>query len=237
MKRKHLLLPLLLLITTLLALPAQAAVSETDDGIFYSVTDGIVTIEGFNAAGTVMDIPAEIDGMPVRYIADQTCRADKIITEVRIPPSVLSVGEFAFADCPNLTRVTFKGGETIGYSAFRGCAALLSLTLPETLKTLDDSAFYGCTMLGRVKIPASVTKIGVDAFMGCDRLVMDVRDNPYAKTYAEQYNIPTSFTSTFSFTLILLAITTVLLGGGIWLGYRIVIKRKAETKPQAKKHP
>ena len=230
MKPKHLLLPLLLLITTLLTLPTQAVVSETDSGIFYSVEGGVVTVEGFNAAGTVMDIPAEIDGMPVRYIADQTCRADKTITEVRIPESVLTIGEFAFADCPNLTKVVIKGGETIGYSAFRGCRALFSLTLPDTLKTLDDSAFYGCTMLSKVKIPASVTTIGVDAFMGCDRLVMDVKGNPYAKAYAEQYNIPTGFTSTFAFTLILLAVTTALLGGAAWVGYRMLLRRKEETK-------
>ena len=53
MNPKHLLLPLLLLITTLLALPTQAVVSETDSGIFYSVEGGVVTVEGFNAAGTV----------------------------------------------------------------------------------------------------------------------------------------------------------------------------------------
>ena len=110
MKPKHLLLPLLLLITTLLALPTQAVVSETDSGIFYSV-------EG-----------------------------------------------------------------------------------------------------------------GVDAFMGCDRLVMDVKGNPYAKAYAEQYNIPTGFTSTFAFTLILLAVTTALLGGAAWVGYRMLLRRKEETK-------
>jgi len=225
MKLQRLLLSICL-IALLIPLPTQGAVSETDGGIFYSVTDGIVTVEGFNAAGTVMDIPATIDGMPVRYIADQTCRGDGVITEVRIPASIVSVGEFAFADCPNLTKVTCKGGETIGYSAFRGCEALLSLTLPETLTTIDDSAFYGCTMLGTVKIPSSVTAIGTDAFMGCDRLILNVKDNAYAKAYAEQYHIPTGFTSTFSFTLILLALTTVILGAALWVGYRLIMKRR-----------
>ena len=228
MKRKHCLLPLLLLLPLLIAPSAKATVAETDTGIFYSVSDGVVTVEGFNAAGTVMDVPATIGGMPVRYIADQACRNDPHITEVRLPEGLMAVGEFAFSDCPNLTKVTFKGGETIGFSAFRGCRALLSLTLPDTLKSLDDYAFYGCTMLGKVKIPASVTVIGVDTFMGCDRLMLDVRDNPYAKAHAEQYNIPTSFTDTSAFTFLLLAVTTLLLGGSTWAIYRVIHRHKAK---------
>lgn len=231
MRTSHL-ITLLLSLSLLysLVLPAQAMVSETDSGIFYSVSNGVVTIEGFNAAGSVMDIPAEIEGMPVRYVADQACRGNTILTEVRLPDTLISVGEFAFAACPNLTKVTFTGGETIEFSAFRDCGALLSLSLPDTIKVIDDEAFYGCTMLGKIKIPASLTTIGVDAFMGCDRIQWDVGENSYAKIYAEQYHIPTGFTSTFTFTLILLALTTALLGGGTWVGYRMILRHRSETK-------
>ena len=226
MKRLYLLFPLWILLALLLAVPAGASVLETDEGIFYSVSDGVVTVEGFNAVGTVMDIPAQINGMPVRHIADQACRGDRVLTEVRIPESVLSIGEFAFADCPNLLKVTLRGGETIGFSAFRGCGALLSLTLPETLVSIDDCAFDGCIMLGKVKIPASVTAIGVDAFMGCNRLVLNVKNNAYAKDYAEQYRIPTGFTSTFSFTLLLAALVSALMGSGAWLIGRRLRRKK-----------
>ncbi len=217
MKRSHLLLPLGILLALLLAVPAGASVLETDEGIFYSVSDGVVTVEGFNAVGTVMDIPAQIHEMPVRHIANQACRGDRILTEVRIPESILTIGEFAFADCPNLIKVTLRGGESIGFSAFRGCGALLSLTLPDTLITIDDYAFDGCLMLGKVKIPASVTAIGVDAFMGCNRLVLNVKDNAYARHYAEQNHIPTGFTSTFAYILLLVALVSALMGGGVWL--------------------
>lgn len=109
-----------LLLFIFLTLPVgMSAVSETDSGIFYSIENGEITVEGFNYAGNIMDIPETIEGLPVRYIADQACRGNEAIIELRIPSSVVSVGEFAFAECKNLLKVEFSGGtEDIGYSAF-----------------------------------------------------------------------------------------------------------------------
>ena len=187
--------------------------SETDSGIIYSIENGEVTVEGWGLAGTVMRVPESIEGYPVKYVANQACRGNDYITEIYLPSSIVSIGEYAFAECDNLTKVVFYGGESIGYSAFRGCKALLSLTLPKTLTLIDDSAFEGCTMLGKVKIPASVTKIGVDAFIGCDRLRFDASDNPYAKQYAREYSIPTSFFDSWEFTVLLIALASALVIG------------------------
>lgn len=96
--------------------------------------------------------------MPVKYIAAQACRSNDAIVSLKIPGSVVSVGEFAFADCRNLTDVTFSGNtEIIGFSAFRNCAGLRNVTLSEGLKKIDDCAFYGCTLLKALTVPSSVT--------------------------------------------------------------------------------
>ncbi len=219
-----------LLVILCLPITAGAEVLETDGGIMYTVERGEVIIQGFNAAGSVMDIPEKIDGLPVTKIASQTCRGDMVITEVRIPKSVTSIGEYAFAECPNLTKVVIKGGNFIGRSAFRDCKALLTLKLPSDLESIDDFAFEGCTMLGTVKIPKGLTHIGTDAFMGCERLRFVLNGNDVAKAHAKKYNIPTSFTDTWEFTLLMLVLVTGLLGGGVFAVSRLM-KNKKEKRP------
>ena len=221
---------------TVISLPAKAAVAETDSGIFYSIRDNVVTVEGFNQVGTVLEVPAQIEGLPVRYVAPYACRGNTAITEVRLPDSLLSIGEFAFADCPNLLKVTLQGGESIGFSAFRNCRVLATLSLPDTLTVIDDEAFYGCTRLSFARIPASVSIIGVDAFAGCDRLRLDVSDNALAATYAKQYRIPTRFTETPTFTAILILAASLALSVGYLLVRRFFPTRKPRGSANLPQH-
>ncbi len=219
----------LLLILSILPTELSAVSSETDSGIFYSIENGEVTVEGFNYAGNVMEIPAAIEGLPVKYIADQACRGNEAIVELRIPSSVISVGEFAFAECKNLLKVRFEGGtEKIGFSAFRDSASLRTVTLPDTLVSIDDCAFYGCIMLGRLSIPESVSNIGVDVFAGCSELQLDVKNNKTAAEYAERYSIPTGFSSSWTYTVLLLSIATALLAGAFFAVDRLVLKKRKQ---------
>lgn len=218
-----------------LMLPA-GAVSETDGGIQYSVKDGEVTVEGFNFVGNTMSIPEKIDGMPVKYIAAQACRSNDAIVSLKIPGSVVSIGEFAFADCKNLTDVTFSGNtEIIGFSAFRNCAGLRNVTLSEGLKKIDDCAFYGCTLLKALAVPSSVTEIGVDVFNGCSALTLDVKNNALARDYAAKYSIPTDFRSSWGFTVAASAVGAAILGAAFFAFDRFVLKKRAKTKPSEKK--
>lgn len=213
-------------------LPTEfSAVSETDGGIFYSIENEEVTVEGFNYAGNVMDIPDTIEGFPVKYIAAQACRGNEAIVELRIPASVVSVGEFAFAECRNLVKVKFESGTVqIGFSAFRDSASLRTVTLPDTLVSIDDCAFYGCIMLGKLSIPQSVSNIGVDVFSGCSELRLDVKNNKIAAEYAERYSIPTDFSSSWTYTVLLLLLVTALLSGAFFAVDKLVVKKKKQRK-------
>ncbi len=216
----------------LLSLPLSvgAEILENDGGILYSVKDGEVTVEGFNYAGTKMTVPEKIDGLPVRYIAPYACRGNSAITTVILPSTLISVGDFAFAECPNLTRVEMKGGVSIGRSAFRDCKALIKMTLPSSLETIDDFAFDSCIMLGKIKIPKTLTSIGIDAFAGCDRVRFEAGSNSYAKEYAKTYSIPTSFKDSWEYTLLLIAVTTILLAAAVLVGKRVIKKAKRNLK-------
>lgn len=55
----------------------------------------------------------------------------------------------------------------IGILAFCGCEGITSVTIPNTVKTIDDNAFGGCSGLTSIYIPSSVTSIGFGAFDSC----------------------------------------------------------------------
>ena len=124
---------------------------------------------------TVLDVPAEIDGVPVyrvsplvnhtgsdRFdgitainlpegIGDIELKTFKGLKEIDIPSSVTSLRDSAFAYCTALQRVTLPDNLTrIGNSTFENCTSLKSITIPESVSLIGNSAFKGCTSLKNV---------------------------------------------------------------------------------------
>ena len=58
----------------------------------------------------------------------------------------------------------------IGEGAFSGKAALLSLSLSDTVETIDDQAFYNCISLRTLSLGGGVRSIGELAFAKCSNL-------------------------------------------------------------------
>lgn len=67
---------------------------------------------------------------------------------------------------------------------------LLSVTIPNTVETIESSAFLDCKNLTSITIPNSVTKIGSSAFKNCPNLTIYGYTNTVAETYANEKNIP-----------------------------------------------
>ena len=96
---------------------------------------------------------------------------DDLITNLYIPNSVTSIGEWAFSHCTSLTSVTIPSSVTnIGNGAFAYCSSLTSVTIPNSVKNIGRSTFFGCSVLTSIAIPNSVTSIGDNAFSGCSGL-------------------------------------------------------------------
>ena len=81
------------------------------------------------------------------------------------------LGYSVFKGCSVLTSVTIPSSVTsIGGSAFEGCSGLTSVTIPSSVTEIGGAAFKGCSGLTSLAIPSSVTSIGGSTFSGCSGL-------------------------------------------------------------------
>ena len=96
---------------------------------------------------------------------------DVLVSELVIPDSVESIGDFAFCKCSGLLSVTIPGSVThIGSYTFRNCTGLTQMNIPDSVKSIGGYAFYNCTKLKFVKLGNSITSIGEHAFENCSKL-------------------------------------------------------------------
>lgn len=87
---------------------------------------------------------------------------------VNVPPTL-----FRSLVDKSITTVTaddLNGLTSIGSDAFRGCTALTSITIPDSVTSIGGYAFYYCSDLTSVTIGNGVTSIGYYAFSGCTGL-------------------------------------------------------------------
>ena len=97
------------------------------------------------------------------------------IVSLTISEGVVSIGEYAFYYCPNLTDVVISANSrltSIGKSSFFYCCALENVDLSGSnlLTSIGGYAFYSCINLTNITIPDSVTSIGDYAFDKCSVL-------------------------------------------------------------------
>ncbi len=82
--------------------------------------------------------------------------------------TVKVISHSGFKDCTNLISITIPNSViSIEREAFYNCRSLTNITIPNSVTSIRDQAFYICISLTSVTIGNSVTSIGSSAFLGC----------------------------------------------------------------------
>lgn len=151
----------------------------------YQVSENEVTIVGY--VGTIegtLEIPAEIDGLPVTRVKDDAFIKQNQLVEVVIPASVIEIGSTAFHDCENLQVFTVAEENPVycvknGLLLDKGEKVLIRCPsgrygevtdIPNTVFLISDAAFADCSSLSKIELPVSVLSIGAMAFSNCQSL-------------------------------------------------------------------
>jgi len=84
---------------------------------------------------------------------------------------VISIGDYAFSSCTNLTGITIPNSVTnIGQYAFAFCTSLVSVPIPDGVTSIAWYLFDGCSNLASITIPGSVYGVGLGTFQDCPNL-------------------------------------------------------------------
>ncbi len=168
-----------------------------------NISEGVTFIDSwafeYCTSLTSVTIPDSVTTIGVEAFRDCTS-----LTSVTISDSVTTIGEWAFYNTGYYNNnsnwengvlyigkylieakgsisgsYSIKAGtKVIAGSAFMNCTNLASVTIPDSVTSIDNFAFYNCTSLTSVTIPDSVTSIGYAAFSNCRSLTSVTFKNP-----------------------------------------------------------
>jgi hypothetical protein len=119
---------------------------------------------GLNDEGLSLNVNADC------FIGDKAFAGFTAMKSVTLNKETESVAAGAFQNCTGLTELKFPPGlKTVGDFAFAGCTGLAGeVKFPPEIRDIGKSAFAGCFRLGKVTIPPRYNcAIGENAFAGC----------------------------------------------------------------------
>ena len=107
---------------------------STKSSFKYSTSGGSVTITGYTGTDIDIEIPSNIDGLPVTKIGEEAFK-NALVRSVTIPSSVREIDWFAFSGCTCLESITIPSSVlTINYGAFDYC--------PKAMKVYCEKGSY-----------------------------------------------------------------------------------------------
>lgn len=165
----------------------------------------IAKFRGFDEADLV--IPNTIDGKKVVGIGEGAYLNCKAMKTLLISDGIEFIEDGAFANCENLSKVTFPttlsrigsikdpnarisfsfGSNSMPKGAFAN-SGVTKISLPERLKKIGESSFSGCKKLALIDFPNGIIEIEDSAFSGCSALTKVVLPEQLTKLGRYAFN-------------------------------------------------
>lgn len=103
---------------------------NTAQGCLTYAADGeSVEITGSRGRDTVIEIPSQLEGLPVTRIGKKAFLGNKTVKEITLPDTMEQIGDWAFACCAKLTVLTLPYRKLeLGQGIFRDCISLSRIT-------------------------------------------------------------------------------------------------------------
>lgn len=130
----------------------------------YETCGGGVRIVGCEPEGRVVEVPGEIDGLPVVAIAPDALASSPGVEEIVCSDGIVEIGNCAFRRNPDLKRVVFPA-RCASFQAnwLRECPQVEEVVLPGALEAIDAGVFE-LKSLKRLVIGPSAREVKPGAF-------------------------------------------------------------------------
>lgn len=108
----------------------------------------------------------------VKTIKDKAFNCCRSLETVKLPGSLISLGEGVFSFCESLSYIEMDLAKItiLPENTFASCYQLRQIVLPASVKVIESNAVRGCVNLVSVLIPEGVEVIKNNAFFQCDDL-------------------------------------------------------------------
>lgn len=150
------------------------SIITSGDYAYTVLDDGTAQMIGYCGTNSSVEYPASIDGYAVTRVGWEDSNYDlcpDFVTNIVLPDTVVSIGNYAFGNAESLQSITLGTGlKTIEEEAFNGCTSLQSVEIPSGVTTIGNSAFCDCSSMTSASIPSSVTALGDYVFIRCSAL-------------------------------------------------------------------
>lgn len=167
---------------------------QTEDGIYYEITEqNTIRIIGAKSSLAEMQIPSEIDGIPVTQIGDYAFLDHTRLRSIVLPDSLQEIGNYAFLDCSRLESIQIPATlQNVGWGilsdtpwlteqeeeyviignqiliAYKGTSE--HVVIPEGVRVIAGFTFEKNMTIQSVQLPDSLTSLNAYAFAGCRNL-------------------------------------------------------------------
>lgn len=146
---------------------ASVILDDIKDYLFMK-RDGEYYLVNYVGTASELHLPESYHGNAY-HVDNYAFKGNVNLKVLYVPEGVKSILSGAFENCIALERVKLAEG-IVSISGFKGCTALKSIVLPQSLTEIGSQAFYGCNLLEEIVIPNGVTVIGSSAFYDCKSL-------------------------------------------------------------------